>query len=110
MFKSMHKNIETEYGFRIRKYRLDGEFQKGEVDRFLKKHHIATEPTPPYHHYMKGVAERGMRTVREKANPTMQEKEVMRRNLQLFDSKTKAPNNLHAGKSMALCDGACCLV
>ncbi|KAJ4865180.1 gag-polypeptide of LTR copia-type domain-containing protein [Trichoderma breve] len=71
VFKRMHKEIEKEYGITVRKWRMDGEFQKGEVSRYVKKHHMAVEPTIPYQHHMNGVGERGMRTVREKTKESL---------------------------------------
>jgi hypothetical protein len=75
-FKSMHNEIEMEHGVTIRAYRFDGQFQVGPVAAWLEAKHVATEPTVPYQHHMAGVAERTMRTIREKAAPMAQEVEI----------------------------------
>jgi len=88
VFKSLHQDIEKSHGVTIRNYRFDGQFQVGKVRAFTNRHHIGTENTIPYQHHMAGVAERNMRTIREKANPMLTEGEVSRRYIHLFSEKS----------------------
>ncbi|CZS92388.1 uncharacterized protein RAG0_02815 [Rhynchosporium agropyri] len=73
VFKKLHKRSEQSEGIIIRAYRFDGEFQVGEITNWLERKNIRIEPTITYQLYMNGVAERGMRTLREKAAIMMQE-------------------------------------
>ena len=75
-FRQLHKDIEKQHQITIRKYRCDNEFSNGPVGAWCKKHNIGMEPIEPFAHYMNGVAERNMRTVRERAAPMMQETSI----------------------------------
>ena len=84
IFINLHKRIERSHGIKIRNYRIDHEFQIGDVKKWLDRHHIGIEPTVPYQHHEAGVAERGWRTVREKAsvmiadtNPSLQAAKII---------------------------------
>ena len=72
-FRALHKQIARTHKITIRKYRFDNEFSNGPIGRWCTKHGITMEPSEPYAHYMNGIAERNMRTVRERAAPMIQE-------------------------------------
>ena len=68
----LHRRIEKTFQLTIRSYRLDGEFYGTNVLKdFCTRKGVTLEPTIPYAHYMNGVAERGMRTIREKASANL---------------------------------------
>lgn len=73
VFTQLHEYIEKRYGFNIRFYRWDNEFEDGPIGKWCKRKAIGSEPIEPYAHYQNGVAERVNRTIRERAAPMVQE-------------------------------------
>jgi hypothetical protein len=65
--KELHKQIERKYNVKIRRYRLDNEFNKGEFKAWLISKGVTLEPIVPYAHHQIGVSERLNRTIREGA-------------------------------------------
>jgi hypothetical protein len=65
----LHRQLEKKYKMTIRSYRMDNEIARVKVFQdFITRRGITLEPTVPWAHYMNGIAERGMRTIREKAS------------------------------------------
>jgi hypothetical protein len=100
-FRRLHRRIEKVHKVTIRKYRFDNEFAKGPVGSWCTKHHIGIEATVPYAHHMNGVAERNMRTIREKAASMIQETTISGQISKIISEKsdellrgTKIPANL----------------
>lgn len=79
IFRSLHRGIETQFKITIRGYRFDGEFHQGSIDRYLERHHVRSEVTVAYSHYMGGSHERVNRTLRDKAAPMIQEHAITSR-------------------------------
>lgn len=73
VFRKMHRGAETQFKITIRGYRFDGEFYQGAIGRYLERHHVRSEVTVAYSHYMGGSHERVNRTLRDKAAPMIQE-------------------------------------
>lgn len=89
VFKALHRRIEKEHNCVIRSYRFDGEYQTGEIAKWLRHHAVTTQPTIPYQHYMNGVAERTMRTAREKAAAMFQETSISGQLMTIMSEKTQ---------------------
>jgi hypothetical protein len=96
-FRRLHKRIEKEHKTTIRKYRCDNEFSQGPVGSWCRKHNISLEATVPYAHYMNGVAERNMRTVREKAASMIQDTTISGQISKIISEKS---NELLRGSSI----------
>jgi transposase InsO family protein len=79
IFKRLHKKIQRTHGFSTRMYRLDGEFSRGPIGRWIESKGMTLEDTAPYEHYQNGVAERANRIIREKAAPMIQEATITKR-------------------------------
>jgi hypothetical protein len=96
-FRRLHKRIEKAHKVTIRKYRCDNEFANGPVGAWCKKHHISLETSAPYAHHMNGVAERNMRTVREKAASMIQDTSISGQVSKIISEKS---NELLRGSSI----------
>ena len=46
VFISLHNDTEKSRSIVIRNYRIDGQFQTGRIDEFIKNNHIGTEKVP----------------------------------------------------------------
>ena len=78
-FLDVHTMIERTHGATIRRYRFDNEFLQRKLITFVQSKGISVEPTVPFGHWMNGVAERGMRTERDKASAMLGEHIVSKR-------------------------------
>jgi len=97
VFSRLHKRIEKEHKTTIRNYRCDNEFAQGPVGSWCKKHNVSLEATVPYAHHMNGVAERNMRTVREKAASMIQNTTISGQISKIISEKS---NELLRGSSI----------
>lgn len=65
--------IECTYDIKIRRYRFDQELYKNDkIKTWLRNIGVSPEPSSAYHHWQNGVAERNMRTMREKSSAMIQ--------------------------------------
>jgi len=96
-FRRLHRRIEKEHNITIRRYRCDNEFAKGQIGSWCRRHNITLEVTAPYAHHMNGVAERNMRTIREKAASMVQDTTISGQISKIISEKS---NELLRGSSI----------
>ena len=96
-FHRLHQRIEKEHNVTIRRYRCDNEFAIGQIGSWCRKHYITLEVTVPYAHHMNGVAERNMRTIREKAASMIQDTTISGQISKIISEKS---NELLRGSSI----------
>ena len=72
--KDMHMELERTYDFKVRRYRFDREiYNNNQVKAFCRRIGVSCEPSAAHHHWQNGVAERNMRTMREKTSAIIQD-------------------------------------
>ena len=72
-FRKFNSMVETQFNTGIRRFQTDqgGEFKSNEMEEYLAEKGILWEPTVPYAHEQNGTAERGNRTIQEKARTSL---------------------------------------
>ena len=96
-FRQLYRRIEKTHKVTIRKYRCDNEFANRPIGSWCKKHHISLKVSAPYAHHMNGVAERNMRTIREKAASMIQDTTISGQISKIISEKS---NELLRGSSI----------
>lgn len=84
IFIKMHRRMQRTYDIKIRRHRFDNEFTNDDIVKFLKGEGTSIEPSVPYAHHQNGVAERNMRTMRDKAATAIQDLTIGKRNARLL--------------------------